>query len=76
MSAELIHDADAAEAVAEGDQPLAQELYPHRWAIRLRNFRRQQCRDPIASHETSHRRAGAGLCQKTILFARGHGATM
>src|SRR6516225_8143980 len=38
MRAELIHDADASEAVAEGDQPLAKEFHPHRRAVRFGNL--------------------------------------
>src|SRR4029077_3605403 len=41
----LIHHANASEAIAKGDQPLAKDLHPHRWAIRGRNFGRQQRRN-------------------------------
>jgi len=38
MRTELIHDANTSEAVAEGDQPLAKELHPHRRAVRFGNL--------------------------------------
>ncbi len=40
MGAELVHDADATGRIAERDQPLAEQLDPHRRAVGLGKFRR------------------------------------
>ena len=76
MGAEFVHHADAVLAVAERDQPLAEQFYPDRRAIGLRDFRRQQRRNPVAPHQRAHRRAGAGQCEEVVLFGCGHGNSL
>ena len=73
MRAELVDQADAALGVAEGDQLLAHQLDPHRRAVRLGQFRRQQERRPIAAQQFAHQRAGADAAELVVLFTRHHG---
>src|SRR5690348_14968846 len=72
MCAGFVEDTDAALAVTECNQPLAQELYPHRRAVWLGELGRQQRRDPIPPDEMSHWRVRAGSAEKVVLLARGH----
>src|SRR5690242_12103441 len=58
MGAELVDDADAPFAVAEGDQLLAEQLHAHRRAVALRQLPVEQRRDPVAPEKLAHRRAG------------------
>jgi len=58
MRAELVDEADAILAVAKGDQRLAEQLHPHRRAIRRRELVGAERGKPIAPHQIAHRRAG------------------
>ena len=66
MRAAMLHDADPAVGVAEGDELLAQEHEPHRLAVRL-EFRRKAGRNPVFPHQVAHRRAGADMGQKLVI---------
>ena len=58
MRAAMLHDADAAVGVAEGDQLLAEQQEPHRLAVGLQ-LRRQAGGNPVFAHQVAHRRARA-----------------
>ena len=58
VRAEFIDQTDAALAVAERDEVLAEQFDAHRRAVRLGDLPRQAGRDPIPPHRIAHRRAG------------------
>src|SRR5262249_16749976 len=62
MRAAVVHDPDSAYAVAEPDQPLAQQQQPEGGAVALQ-FRRHRCRDPVLPHHLAHDRARADADQ-------------
>src|SRR6185437_11721726 len=72
MRAAMIHDADAASRVAEGDQLFTEEHEAHRVAIgdELTGFERRQ---PIMAHEIAHRRARTDSAQDLGILQRRHG---
>ena len=72
MGAEFIDQRIAPLRVAPGDEALAEELYPHRRAFVLGELARQQCRNPIAAEQPSHRAAGAGLGEEIVLVLLEH----
>ena len=72
MGAEFVHQAEPALRVAKRDQPLAEQLHPHRRTVRPRQFLRHQRRDPVAAKQLAHRRAGAGAAHIFVLFVRDH----
>ena len=67
MRAFLIHNADAARGIAEGDQLLAEQFEPQRRPVR-RQFRRYERRDPVLPHELTHRRSRTNLGQDVIVL--------
>ena len=73
MGAELIGQRIAALRVAPGQQPLAEQLHPHRRAFVLGQLLGQQRRLPAQPEHLAHRRAGAGLGEKIVLFFSQHG---
>src|SRR6266852_5686340 len=73
VGAELVDDADAPFAVAEGDQLLSQQLYANRGAVALRQLRVEQRGYPVAPEQLAHRRAGAGAGQEYIHLLGQHG---
>src|SRR5438067_13091518 len=72
MRTELVDDADAPPAVAEGEQALREKLDAHRRTIRVRHFRRQQGWNPIAAKQIADRRAGAASREELVNLARRH----
>ncbi len=56
VGAELVDQTVLAVAVAEGEQPLRQDLHPHRRAIVFRQLLDQQRRQPIGAEQLAHRR--------------------
>jgi len=62
--------------VAPGEQPLGQELDPHRRAFVFRQFLGVQRRDPIAAEHVAHRRAGAGRRGEGVLVRFEHGVLL
>ena len=72
VGAELVDQAVPAVAVAEGEQPLGEDLHPHRGAVVLRQLFVEQRRDPVGAEQLAHRRAGAGLRQQIVLFFSEH----
>ena len=74
MGAEFVDQAEPALAVAKGQQPLRQQLHPHRRAIVFRQFGGQQRRHPVAAEQPPAGRAGAGLGEEIVLFFSQHEA--
>jgi hypothetical protein len=72
MRAELVDQAIAALAVAEGDETLGQQLDAYRSAVVLGQFLRQQRRHPVAAEQVAHRRARPCLGQEVVLFFSQH----
>ena len=72
VGAELVGQRELVVGVAPGQQPLGQELEPHRRATGLRQFLGQQRRLPARPEHPSHRRAGAGLGEQVVLFFSQH----
>ena len=72
MGAELVDQAVAAAAVAERDQPLGQQLHPHRRAVVLGQLLGQQRRHPVAAEQLAHRRPRTGLGDEIVLFLPEH----
>ena len=58
VRAAMLHDADPAVGVAEGDQLLAEQHQPHRLAVGL-ELRRETGGNPVFAHQVAHRRARA-----------------
>ena len=58
VRAAMLHDADPAVGVAEGDELLAEQQEPHRLAVGLQ-FRRETGGNPVFAHQVAHRRARA-----------------
>ena len=76
MGAELVDQPDPVLAVAEGNEPLAQELDAHRRTIRRRKLVRAQGREPIAPHQISHRGARGDFGQLFVFsLGCGHSVT-
>ena len=63
MRTVLVQQTDFAIAVTKADEIFAQKPHPHRWAIRQRNFLRQQRRNRVTPHQISHRCAGTDASQ-------------
>ena len=72
MGAEFVDEPELAVAVAEGDQPLGEDLHPDRRTIVLGQFFAEQGRQPVAAEKITHRRAGAGLGHEIVLFLLQH----
>src|SRR6516165_8388391 len=71
MRAAVVHDADPARAVAERDQPFAEQHQPQRRAVALQ-FRRHYRRDPVLPHHLAHWRAGADAKKIVAVFVLAH----
>jgi hypothetical protein len=54
VRAEFVQQANSPLRVPKGYELLAQELHAYRRAIRFGQFRRQQRRNPVASHRLAH----------------------
>ena len=74
VRAAMIHHANAATAVAEGDQLLAQQHEPHRRSVAL-ELRGLQRRHPVFAHQRAHRRTGPDPGELGA-FARGRHACL
>src|SRR6185312_8202005 len=61
MRAELVHEPEPALAVAKRDQALGEELYPHRRAILLGQFAREQGGNPVAAEQPAAGGVRTGL---------------
>ena len=59
--------------VAERDQLFAEQLHPHRRAVRLCDLFGQQRRHPVAAHQPSHRRIALDPAQQFVLGLCQHG---
>src|SRR5205823_4247170 len=68
MRAELLQQTDAAIAIAEGDEVLAQQLDPHRRAVGLGQLARQQRRQPVPPQEFAGRRPRADSRDQLVLL--------
>ena len=72
VGTEFVDQAIPAFAVAEGQQPLRQDLHAHRRAVVLRQFLEHQRRQPVGAEHLAHGCAGAGLRQQIVLFFAKH----
>src|SRR6201999_1929549 len=72
MRTALLQQADLAVAVAERDQPLAEDLDPHRIAVALRDLLAEADRMPEAPEHLAHRRARADATQQLVIGFRQH----
>ncbi len=72
VRAEFVGQRIAALRVAPGEQPLGQQLDPHRRALVLRQLRGEQRGLPAQAEHLSHRRAGASLGEEVVLFFPEH----
>ena len=66
MRAAMLHDADAAVGVAEGDELLAQQHEPHRLAVGL-EFRGKTGGNPVFPHQIAHGRARPNARQHLVV---------
>jgi hypothetical protein len=66
MRAAMLHDADPAIGVAEGDELLAEQQQPHRLAVGLQ-FRRKTGRNPVFPHQIAHGRARPNARQHLVV---------
>ena len=69
VRAAMVHDADPAGAVAEGDQLFPEQHQANRRAV-AHKFRRQRRRYPVAAHQISHDGAGCQRACEFLAFAR------
>jgi hypothetical protein len=69
----FVEHAEAAVAVAEHDQVLAEQSYAHRGSVRLDHFLGQAGRYPMPPHELAHRRIAFDTAQEIVFFRRHHG---
>ena len=72
VRAEFVDEADAAVAVAERDEVLAQQLHPDRRAVGLGDLARQAGRDPIPPHRIAHRGARSDAGDQFVFFRWQH----
>jgi hypothetical protein len=72
MRAEFVDQAVTAFAVSKRNQPLGKHFHPHRRAVVLRQFLRQQNRGPIAAEHLPHRRRRPGLGDEIVLVFSEH----
>ena len=72
MGAIFIEDADAALAVAENDEVLAEQPHLDRRAVGLGDFLGQARRDPVAAHDLAHRRIAFDAAQQFVFFGGHH----
>src|ERR1041385_7285379 len=72
VRAVYVDEADAALAVAEGHEVLAEEADAERRAVGLRNFGGEAGRCPVAAEEVAHRCPGADLGDHRIVFFAQH----
>ena len=73
MRAVFVEHADAALAVAEHDEILAEQAHLDRRAVGLGHFLRQAGRDPVAAHDLAHRRVAFDAAQQVVFLRRHHG---
>lgn len=77
MGAFLVHDSDRAGCGAERDQVFAKEANTQRCPVTLRQFCRDERRDPILTEEASHGGAGTYSREEFIVITVQHSwATM
>jgi hypothetical protein len=72
VRAGMVHQADTAAGVAEGDEVLAQQAHAVRLAVGHHVGTAQE-RDPVQAHQRAHRRAGPDPHQALVVFAGKHG---
>ena len=72
VGAELVGQRIVALRVAPGQQPLAEQLHPHRRAFVLGQLFGEQRGLPAQPEHLAHRRAGAGLGEQVVLFFSEH----
>src|SRR5205085_8308544 len=72
VRAEFVDQADAAVAVAEGDEVFAEEAHPHRRAVGLGDLARQAGGNPIPPHRIAHRRPGSDAGDQLVFLRWQH----
>ena len=72
MRAAMLHDADPAVGVAEGDQLFAEQQEPHRLAVGL-EFGRETGGNPVLPHQITHGRTRPNARQHVIRGCSQHG---
>ena len=72
MRAAMLHDADPAVGVAEGDELFAEQHEPHRLAVGL-EFGGETGGDPVFPHQIAHGRPRPNARQQFIRGCRQHG---
>jgi len=76
VRAAVVHDADPAGAVAEGDQLFAQDHQAHRIAVRL-YLGGEAGRHPVLPHEGTHDGSGANAGEVgAVLWLHGSGSSL
>ena len=68
----FVEHAEAALAVAEHDEILAEQPHLDRRAVGLRHFLRQAGRNPVAAHDLAHRRVAFDAAQQIVFFGGHH----
>ncbi len=71
----LVEHADAAVAVAEHDEVLAEHARLDRRAVGLAHLLDQAHRQPVAPHQPAHRRVADDTAQQVVLLRGDHGAS-
>jgi hypothetical protein len=69
----FVEYADAAFAVAEYNEILAEQAHLDRRAVGLGHFLGQAGRDPVAAHDLAHRRVALDAAQQVVFLGRHHG---
>ena len=72
MRAEFVDQAEPALAVAQCEQPLGEQLHPHRRAFGLGQLLGQQRGQPVAAEQGAAGRAGAGVGEQIVLLFAQH----
>jgi hypothetical protein len=69
VGAALVHETDAALAVAPSDQILAEQSHRHRRAVVLDEFLAQKRREPVATQRNAHRCSGVDGGEQLVFFS-------
>jgi hypothetical protein len=71
VRAQVVHDADAATSIAEGDQLLAEQHQAHLRTVG-HELRGKACGDPELPHELSHRSRAPDPGEQLVLYRSDH----
>src|SRR5262249_59686760 len=76
MRTVLVHQADRAVGVAEGDQFLTEQQHAQWIAVWRGQLRREHGRDPVLAHEVTHGRAGPDAADQLVFFLPQHSVSL